>query len=142
MNPNPAFVRKLRAYDPDLRVIWSAHKECWLIERRIRRGRPLAYADSPDPDVVRRVRDGYIHVGNVPPRGLDELVLLNLWKQDMWQQGGAKVVNAVLDDYWETKDRKDDRNQRDDLKQVAADVWDRIAWLRRGRISVPEAIHA
>lgn len=137
MTPNPHFLRKLRAYDPDLRVVWSFTKECWLIERKVRRGRPSTYVDSPDPDVVRRTRDGYVHVGNVPPRELDDLVLLNLWKSDMWQQGGAKAVNQMLDEYWDVHEAREERNQRDDLKQVAVDMWDFIAWKRKGRVSVP-----
>lgn len=139
MQPDPRFVKKLHAYDPDLRVVWSATRECWLIERKIRRSR-LEYGDSPDPDVQRRYHDGYIHVGNVPPRELSELVLLNLWKSDMWSQGGAKAVNAVLDDIYEAHERHEAKTQRDDYRQVAADMWDRIAWLRRGRVTVPAQV--
>ena len=140
MTPNPQFVRKLRAYDPDLRVVWSLTKDCWLIERKVRRGRPCEYVTSPDPDVVRRTREGYVHVGNVPPRGLDELVLLNLWKQDMWRQGGAKYVNHMLDTIHEEQDARDAQTQRDDYRQVAAEMWDSLAWKRGGKIRVPELV--
>lgn len=140
MTPDPKFVKKLTHYDPDLRVIWSLTRECWLIERKVRRGKPSTYFDSPDPDVVRRARDGYIHVGNVPPRELDELVLINLWKSDMWQQGGAKHVNHVLDSYFEDKEVKDARDQKSDYRYLAGEIWDYLAALRRGRVYVPEQV--
>ena len=140
MTPDPAFLKKLRLYDPDLRVVWSLRRECWLIERQIRRGKPCLTFDSPDPDAARRARDGYVHVGNVPPRMLDERVLLNLWQNDMWKHGGAKAVNQALDDYYADRDTKSARDQRDGLKQMAADMWDRIAWMRGGRICVPEKV--
>ena len=142
MTPSPHFLKKLHSYDPDLRVVWSYTKECWLVERKVRRGRPSTYVDSPDPDVVRRTRDGYIHVGNVPPRELNELVLLNLWKSDMWRQGGAKVVNHEIDRFYEEQDARDSRTQRDDLKQVAAEMWDSLAWRRGSKIRVPEMVNA
>ena len=140
MTPDPRFVKKLRAYDPDLRVIWSPSKECWLVERKIRRTRPCAEYTYTDPDMVRRARDGYIHVGNVPPRELDELVLLNLWKSDMWRQGGAKYVNDMLDTIYEEQDARDTQTRRDDLRQVAAEMWDSLAWKRGGKIRVPEMV--
>ena len=140
MTPSAGFLKKLRAYDPDLRVVWSPRRESWLIERRVRRARIEYGGESPDPDVKRRYLDGYIHVGNVAPRMLDERVLLNLWRNDMWRQGGAKQVNAELDDYWETKDRHDDHTQRDGLKVVAGEMWDFIAWRRKGRVAVPDVV--
>lgn len=140
MRPNPAFLKKLRAYDPDLRVVWSATKEVWLIERQVRRGKPGLYFDSPDPDVVRRAKEGYVHVGNVHPKMLDERVLLNLWRNDMWAHGGAKAVNAALDDYYESKARHEAETQRQDLKQIAAEMWDSIAWKRGGRVRVPAQV--
>ena len=141
MVPPAAFVKKLRAYDPDLRVRWSPTKECWLLERRVRRARTWYGGESPDPDVKRRYLDGYVHVGSVAPRGLNELVLLHLWHNDMWTQGGATAVNAALDDYWETKERADARTQRDDLKAIAGDIWDHLAWRRRSKIVVGGSSH-
>lgn len=140
VTPDPRFVRKLRAYDPDLRVRWSPSRECWMIERKIRRTRPCAYVDSPDPDVRHRAVEGYIHVGNVHPQMLDERVLLTLWQNDMWRQGGAKEVNRVLDDFYEAKEARDDKTQREDLKHVAGEMWDYIAWRRKGKVAVPEKV--
>ena len=140
MTPPAAIVNKITSYDPALRVVWSPSRECWLIERRVRRARLWYGGESHDPDVKRRYLDGYIHVGNVAPRMLDERVLLNLWKNDMWALGGAKAVNASMDEYWETKDRQEDRTQRDDLKRVAGDMWDFLAWRRKGRVTVPERV--
>ena len=110
------------------------------MERQIRRGRPCGYFASPDPDVVRRAREGYVHVGNVHPRMLDERVLLNLWQNDMWAHGGAKQVNAALDDFYETKERREAVVQRDDLKMLAKEMWDEIAWKRGGRVRVPDQV--
>lgn len=139
MTPPTAFVKKLRAYDPALRVVWSRRRECWQLERQVRRG-GVHYPGLPDSDVRRRYHDGYIHVGDVAPRHLDERVLLTLWRNDMWAHGGAAAVNAALDDYYETQERRDTRRRRDDLRQVAADMWDTIAWKRKGRIRVPDRI--
>ena len=140
MTPNPQFLKKLHAYDPDLRVVWSYDKEVWLLERKIRRGRPCTYFNSPDPDVVRRARDGYVHVGNCHPKMLDERVLLNLWQNDMWAHGGSKAVNHALDEYHATKESKMGELHRDELKQVAGDIWDHLAWQRGGRVRVPEKV--
>ena len=140
MTPPTSFVKQLTGYDRALRVLWSPTRECWLIERKVRRARPSTYFDSPDPDVCRRARDGYIHVGNVAPGMLDERVLVTLWQNDMWAHGGAKTINALLDDYHETKARRADKTQRDDLKAVAGDMWDMIAWKRKGKIVVGETL--
>jgi len=140
MTPPKDFVRTLRAYDRDLRVVWSPTRTCWLIERKVRRARLWYGGESQDPDVKRRYLDGYVHVGNVPYGALDELVIINLWKSDMWTQGGAKAVNAVLDDYWETKERTEARTQRDDLRHMAGEMYDYIAWRRKGRITVAETV--
>ena len=140
MTPPAAIVNKITSYDPALRVVWSPSRECWLIERRVRRARLWYGGESPDPDVKRRYLDGYIHVGNVAPRLLDERVLLNLWKNDMWRQGGAKAVNAAMDDYFETTERQEVATRRDDLRGVAADMWDFLAWRRKGRVTVPDRV--
>lgn len=140
MTPDPAFVKQLKSYDRDLRVVWSPSKECWLIERKVRRARLWYGGESHDPDVKRRYLDGYIHVGNVAPRLLDERVILNLWKNDMWAHGGAKAVNAALDEYWETKDQREDRTQRDDLKAVAGEMYDFLRWRGKGRVMVPSEV--
>lgn len=137
MTPPAAFVKKLRAYDPDLRLRWSPTRECWLIERQIRRSRCWYGGESRDPDVKQRYLDGYIHVGDVPPRSLNERVLLTLWENDMWKHGGAKAINAALDEYRETTERREAKTQRDDLTQIAADMWDFMAWRRKGKIVVP-----
>ena len=140
MKPDLGFTKKLRSYDPDLRCVWSLRDDQWLVERRVRRSRVGYGFESRDPDVARRARDGYVHVGNVPPGCLDELVILNLWKSDMWRLGGAKAVNAELDAYWESREQKEESDRRDDARQVAIDMYDRIAWLRKGRVATPEAI--
>mgnify|MGYP001577194306 FL=1 len=140
MTPPAAIVNKIKSYDPALRVVWSPLKECWLIERRVRRARLWYGGESQDPDVKRRYLDGYIHVGNVAPRLLDERVLLNLWKNDMWAHGGAKAVNAAMDDYYETTERRDDVAQRDDCRQVAKEMWSYVDWRRRRGASLPERV--
>lgn len=141
MRPPPEFVRKLHAYDPDLRVVWALRgRDRWLLERRVRRSRVEYGAVSPNPDVRRRFRDGYIHVVDAPPRGLNERVLLALWQTDLWRQGGAKAVNAELDAYHEARYNKEARGQREDARQIARDMWDFLAWRRKGRVTVPVAL--
>lgn len=70
VSPPGGFIKKLSTYDPDLRVVWSLASDQWLIERRVRRSRIGYGFESLNPDVQRRARDGYVHVGNVPPRDL------------------------------------------------------------------------
>lgn len=134
-HPPERFVQRLREYDPLLRVRWSNYKKCWLLERKIRHGRP-GYGDSPNPDVNQRFHDGYIHVFSVPHYALDNRVFLALGEGDMWRQGGAKSLNQQMDSFNEETENRSARKQRDDLKQIGGDMWDYMARLRKSRINM------
>lgn len=118
------FAQELRTYDPDLRCRWSDARQCYLIERKVSRGKqwpPPAKADPDDNEQMltpaecdqhnREILDewtaaceGYVILLNVERDSLDNRVFYTLWATDIWRQGGADAVNERIDRaYWDAR---------------------------------------
>lgn len=128
-----SFVKRLAKYDPMLRVRWSDYERCWLIERKARRGR-FEYGTSPNPEVRQRFHDGYVHVFSVPQAWLDDRVIKALGMGDLWKNGGARELNRQMDDAIEYKERRDDWNQKDDLRYIANEMFNYKSHLEGSRL--------
>lgn len=97
-SPPQAFVQRLRAFDPSLRIRWSDKKDCYLLERKVSRGQrpdPSCYADW---DEYLGARDGYTTCFPVAPHELDDRVIATCMASDLWTtRGGADAEADRLD---------------------------------------------
>lgn len=145
------FLDDLRSFDPLLRCRWSTALDCYLIERKVTRGKPIApkvYADDetvraltevmemdPDPSLRRELdhrlrfmaeeyqaaRDGYIVLMEVQANCLDTRVFYTLWDGDIQRRGGADKVNAQIDARQASAARERDRARRAGWRQIGKD---------------------
>jgi hypothetical protein len=91
------WTRELKALDPELRTRWSAKRELWMIERKVRRSlAPGTIKEDPDDDDVVRAKEGFIHVATLPPRGFSRYALEKLKASDLWSRGGWAQVDREL----------------------------------------------
>jgi len=132
-HPHDTFVRRLKEYDPMLRVRWSDYARSWQLERKMRHGKS-SYGNSPNPDVNRRYQDGYVHVFSIPYEWLDGRVFKALDLADLWKMGGAKALNRRMDQEIEAKEERDARNQKDDLRYVANDMFTAMQYRGGSRV--------
>lgn len=148
------FTEQLKAYDQALRCRWSDARNCYLIERKVSRGRPIPPPKSIDPDDPdsmmtpedaathnREIHDeylaacdGYTILLNVDRDALDSRVFFTLWSTDIWRQGGADAVNARIDKaYWDAR-----RKGREDFGDfVASEARERFRYMNTVR-TLPE----
>lgn len=137
-DPPKAFLNDLHRYDPTLRCRWSDARACFLIERKVSRGKqfpPPKFVDPTDPDGMMTVEDaeeynrevydewkaasdGYIIEMNVDAECLDNRVFLELWNKDIWRRGGADAVNDQIDQalaqrFRESRAAFNDRNRQE-----------------------------
>lgn len=151
--PTESFVNALRSFDSYLRCRWSTALDCYLIERKVSRGKPLAphvvaqdetvqelseqLRAEPSPSLRReldhRIRfmaeeyraacDGYIVVLEVPQNCLDQRVFFTLWESDIWRRGGADVVNAEIDERMDAVPRKSRAVWMDEVRGRAKEAY-------------------
>lgn len=142
------FLDDLRCFDPQLRCRWSTALDCYLIERKVSRGKPIAPAVlandetiqalseelrwEPSPALRRaldhRIRfmaeeyraavDGHVVVMEVEPNCLDSRVFFTLWDTDIWRQGGADKVNKAIDERIDAVPRKSREAWMDEVRQM------------------------
>lgn len=89
--PPSSFVRRLREFDSSLRIRWSDAKTCYLLERKVTRGRQPDPACYEDWDEYVAARDGYVTCFPVAPHELDDRVIMTLMASDLWTTGGANA---------------------------------------------------
>ena len=153
--PRP-FAAELAAYDSALRCRWSDVRQCYLIERKVSRGKLFPPPTPLDPDASDSMHtreeaeaynreihdewvaacDGYAIVLNVDRDCLDSRVFFTLYETDIWRQGGADAVNERIDKaYWDAK-----RKSREDFGDfVAAQARERFRYMNRPR-TLPESV--
>jgi hypothetical protein len=157
-DPPKQFVDDLQRYDHALRVVWSDHRECWLIERKVSRGKVFAPPQKLDPDDAtpdlpleqilehnrtaydewRAASDGYMIVLEVDKECLDSRVFFTLWDSDIWAQGGADAVNERIDKAYHAAARKGREEFLDFVRQEARARW---RYMHRPRLLPEDKVH-
>ncbi len=162
------FLDDLHAFDPYLRCRWSTALDCYLIERKVTRGRPIppkvlandetiqALSEElraePSPALRReldhRIRfmaeeyqaavDGFIVVLEVQPDCLDSRVFFTLWDTDIWRRGGADKVNAELDERMDAVPRKSRAVWMDEVRGRAKEAF---RYMNRVRVLPEKMCH-
>jgi hypothetical protein len=122
------FLRELEAFDPHLRLRWSARRELWQLERKILRGlHPgTIFCDGWHDESI-RARDGYILVASIPPDRLTRAVFARLRASDLWSNGGWKRVADQLDAYDEIQEEKSWENFSSNVRDASKDVYE---WMK------------
>ena len=92
--PPPEFVKRLRAFDPALRMRWSDKKECYLVERKVSRGQQPDPSCYTDWDEYVAARDGFTTCFPVAPHELDDRVIATCMATDLWTTKGGADAEA------------------------------------------------
>ena len=151
--PTESFLNALRSFDSFLRCRWSTALDCYLIERKVSRGKPLAplvvandetvqvlgeeLRAEPSPllrrELDHRIRfmveeyraavEGYVIVLEVPQNCLDERVFFTLWESDIWRRGGAEKVNTEIDERQDAVPRKSRAVWMDEVRGRAKEAF-------------------
>ena len=104
LSPPRQFCRDLARFDKDLRCRWSNVRDCFLIERKLRRGQALMGGVNADIAEHEAAADGYLILFEVDREALDERVFYTLWSTDIERQGGAVAVSDKIDAaYWKAR---------------------------------------
>ena len=150
MTPPEGFVKDLRAYDPALRVRWGEASKTWIIERFIREHRhPQLYAEMPPrfsrvpwlADEWVGWQEGYVSVGRVNPGYLHwNLIAPKLRAVDLYVVGGKDALIRKLDAADAAWEAERERDQQNIIEAAISESYDRLKWLGKERISVPEEI--
>jgi len=130
MTPPRDFVKRLQAYDPRLRVVWSDKQWCWRVERRLRFPGFVNPDYFSDADDRHSAQDGYMLVFPVGRNDLDERVLMTLYLGDLWRRGGA---NKVADELEAKEAAAKDRHHAafmDDNEYRAREYWTHLNTVR------------
>lgn len=137
--------RKLRQDDKALRLRFSAEGPNVLVERKTFRGQYGAH--GPDglvwlPDAGRRREEGHVPVCSLPREGFDASDLRQALREaDSWRRWDSRAENRA--DMMERADRQAKEhkrfNRQQDVKQRAAQAWDRYAWGSKSRVSMQGA---
>lgn len=134
--------RRLKHFDSALRVRWSTPKGRWVVERKVSKGffnmnRPCSY----DSDRFRHITDGYIHVGDLTPQQEFQtqevnLILKNLYDNDVWRFGGADKLSDILDEEYAREQARLDREISNENQELAGEAYEDIAWKEKRRVAV------
>jgi len=124
------FVKKIREYDPRLRVIWSDKKGCWRVERRLRYPGFVNPAYFSDGDDRRSAQDGYMLVFTAGKEQLDDRVLLTLYVGDTWRRGGANRIADELEAKEQAAKDHQHNSFMDDNEYRAREYWKSINTVR------------
>lgn len=125
-HPPSEFVRRLRAFDPHLRIRWSDPKECYLLERKVSRGKHPDPACYEDWDEYVGARDGYTTCFPVAPHELDDRVIVTLMATDLWTTKGGADAEA---DRMEAREAEEKALSRERwLERVTDEAKDWYRW--------------
>ena len=127
------FLKELHAFDPELRVRWSARLELFQLERRVRNAlHPGTIRNDGWHDDVIRAADGYILVASIPPGSFGRHIFEKLRASDLWSNGGWKRVADQLDEFEATEEARKWAKIEEDNLAMAREVFE-IMKLRDGR---------
>lgn len=127
--------RYLRNYDKALRLRRSMQGPLILVERKTYRGRVGSIGPEGlvwTPDIGRRHEEGHVLVKQIEPekwnvrRLLDHLKAADSWKQPGW-------IEQIERRERQAKARQR-FNRQSDIKQKAADTFDRYVWTNKQRV--------
>ena len=146
-----AYNRRLRRFDPLLRVIFSPRRQRFLLERRATYARlsidPDLYGRA-EHDTVRQLRDGYHEIGSYLPGKFPTVTQLiaYLQTQDVWRRGTqdlgrlAEAVADELDADYERRTLANERKHTADVGDQVGELWDHLAWQQGEKVTVPRSL--
>jgi hypothetical protein len=148
--PPSHVIRRMRAFNPRLRLRWSHQLEAWVVEIKANRAlytgdvSPEAhYAVRTDGAVVERDawirwRDGYWLLGEWQAQPmLGDWCVHNLQRYAFDRLGGAKGVERLLDAIEERERRSRESLHADELNTLSHDLYSTMAWKGGTRAAVP-----
>ncbi len=126
------FLTELKAFDPALRVRWSAKMNMYQLERRITHGLPVntLKKDGFDDDYI-RAREGYILVALIAPGKFSRSIFDTLRASDLWSNGGWEAMAKSIEDLEAMAEEKRWESFNQDIKDQAREFWNFLK-LREG----------
>ena len=131
--------KRLRLFDPLLRMRWSQQREEWILERKCARPIHQGFIEAWSDAAIQN-RDGYFELGSYAPRELpniDRLLNYLRWA-DTWNMGeDADTIADHMDKRWIDAQRRRKAHFRDEMGARAGEAYDTLAWQSGARVAVP-----
>lgn len=138
--------KRLRDFDPRLRLRWSCARQSWLLEIQIARRNLSPKLDvGMSHDTIIRRRDGYMLLDEFPPDALPsaDRVVHNLQANALERFGlSADPAKAAkqLADYYDQRDAErlayERRKRFERAGELASDAWDDYMWASKARVAL------
>lgn len=138
--------RRLRDYDPHLRLRWSKEKKSFILERKADQrfiprpvitktgsdGKPMEIVAPIDSDRYIQYHQGYLPI--LTTSVLSEKLLHQLWQSDAWN-GCVDFIKRREEKERQEEIRKE-RKESDDLQDISGESYDHLRWAQGERIAI------